>query len=66
MKNLLLSAICIVSLFLSSCQNWIDVNPKTVLRPKSSSLQKTGSRVLLTGLYSMMVLEKSLRETDDL
>lgn len=29
MKNLLLSAICIVSLFLSSCQNWIDVNPKT-------------------------------------
>ena len=31
MKNLLLSAICIVSLLLSSCENWIDVNPKTVI-----------------------------------
>ena len=29
MRNILVVAICTVSLFLSSCQDWIDVNPKT-------------------------------------
>ena len=59
MKNLLLSAICIVSLFLSSCQNWIDVNPKTDIEAEEFFTSEDGFKSALTGLYSMMVLEKS-------
>ena len=58
-KNLLLSAICIVSLFLSSCQNWIDVNPKTDIEAEEFFTSEDGFKSVLTGLYSMMVLEKS-------
>ena len=59
MKNLLSSAICIVSLFLSSCQNWIDVNPKTDIEAEEFFTSEDGFKSALTGLYSMMVLEKS-------
>ena len=59
MKNLLLSATCIVSLFLSSCQNWIDVNPKTDIEAEEFFTSEDGFKSALTGLYSMMVLEKS-------
>ena len=56
MKNLLLSAICIVSLFLSSCQNWIDVNPKTDIEAEEFFTSEDGFKSALTGLYSMMAV----------
>ena len=59
MRNILVVAICTVSLFLSSCQDWIDVNPKTDIEAEKFFTSEDGFKSALTGLYSMMTLEKS-------
>ena len=66
MKNLLLSAICIVSLFFVFLSELIDVNPKTDIEAEEFFTSEDGFKSALTGLYSMMVLEKIIREADDI
>ena len=59
MKNILVVIICVTSLCLSSCKDWIDVNPKTDIEAEEFFTSEDGFKSALTGLYSMMVLEKS-------
>lgn len=51
--------ICVASLFLFSCKDWIDVSPKTDIEAEDFFTSEDGFKSALTGLYSMMVLDKS-------
>ena len=54
MKRLNIYLICLGVLFLTSCQDWFDVSPKSNVKAEDLFTQESGFRDVLTGVYSLM------------
>ena len=63
-KYIRTTLIALVTIFISGCDDWLDISPKTQIKSDDNYASEQGYKDALTGVYLLMANESLRKGTD--